>query len=66
MKLVLTFRNLQRAALYLSAALQLESLRTQSGAGLRDFLHKNSEQFAPEVNEYIEQLMNEVVDHVEG
>ncbi len=42
---------------------QLQALKTQSGAGLAEFLAENAEQFAPDVNAYILELMGEVIEN---
>ncbi len=42
----------------------LESIRTDSGAGLVQFLKLNQQHFTPEVNNYIEGLRQEVMDNV--
>ena len=42
----------------------LESIRTESGAGLVEYLKLNRENFAPEVNDYIERLRQEVMGNV--
>jgi predicted phosphodiesterase len=42
----------------------LESIRTESGAGLVEFLKLNRQNFTPEVNDYIEGLRQEVMGNV--
>ncbi len=50
---------------FISGLQQLESIRTQSGAGLADFLQANAHQFNPDINNYIHELMQEVLENAE-
>ena len=62
-ELVDTSRPEDPQSTFIDGLLELEALRTAEGSGFTAFLDKNLPQFAPEVQEAIRNLWNEVRNH---